>query len=123
MDEILKLTGKEEEVMNFFWERGDLFVKEIVGFYGEPKPHFNTISTIVRGLEEKGLLSHRSYGNSYQYYAVVSRKDYGNGKLKTIINKYYNSSVMSVVSRLVENEEISIDELKKLISDVGKGNK
>jgi len=123
MDDLFKLTAKEEEIMNFFWERDSLFVKEILGFYNNPKPHFNTISTIVRGLEEKGLLTHRSYGNSYQYYAAVSRKDYGKSKLKSIIIKYYNSSVMSAVSGLVENEEISVDELKKLISDVGKGSK
>jgi predicted transcriptional regulator len=121
MDDNLKLTAKEEEVMNFFWEKGALFVREILCFYDDPRPHFNTISTIVRGLEDKGLLSHKPYGNSYQYFAAISRKDYGNGKLKTIINKYYNSSVMSVVSGLVESEEISIDELRKLIGEVGKG--
>lgn len=66
------LTAKEEEIMGFFWEKGPLFVKEMLAFYEEPKPHFNTLSTIVRGLEDKGFLSHHTYGNTYQYYAVVS---------------------------------------------------
>ena len=69
------LTAKEEEIMGFFWEKGPLFVKEMLAFYDDPKPHFNTLSTIVRGLEEKGYLSHKAYGNTYQYYATVSRDD------------------------------------------------
>lgn len=56
------LTAKEEEIMGFFWEKGPLFVKEMLAFYEEPKPHFNTLSTIVRGLEDKGFLSHHTYG-------------------------------------------------------------
>ena len=69
-----ELTSKEEEVMNFFWKEGPLFVKDIVAAYPEPRPHFNTISTIVRGLEEKGFVSHKAYGKSYQYYPVVSER-------------------------------------------------
>ena len=61
------LTAKEEEIMRFFWEKGPMFVKQLVELYEEPRPHFNTLSTIVRGLEEKGYLSHTAYGNSYQY--------------------------------------------------------
>jgi len=56
-----RLTAKEEEIMGFFWEKGPLFVKEILAFYDEPRPHFNTLSTIVRGLEEKGFLAHHTY--------------------------------------------------------------
>ena len=71
------LTAKEEEIMGFFWEKGPLFVKEMLAFYEEPKPHFNTLSTIVRGLEEKGFLAHYTFGNTYQYYPVVSEEDGG----------------------------------------------
>lgn len=56
------LTAKEEEIMGFFWEKGPLFVKEMLAFYEEPKPHFNTLSTIVRGLEDKGFLAHQLLG-------------------------------------------------------------
>lgn len=68
-----RLTGKEEEIMEFFWKEGPLFVKQILEFYNEPRPHINTLSTIVRNLEEKGYVGHRAYGNSHQYYAVVSQ--------------------------------------------------
>lgn len=117
-----RLTAKEEEIMGFFWEKGPLFVKELVALYADPKPHFNTLSTIVRGLEEKGYLSHRAFGNTYQYYAVVSRSDFSTRTLKQVISKYFQNSYLSVVSSLVKEEEISVDELKELIREVEKKN-
>ena len=62
-----KLTRKEEEIMNLFWDKGAMFVKELLELYDEPKPHFNTLSTMVRTLEANGFVSHKAYGNSYQY--------------------------------------------------------
>jgi len=115
-----KLTSKEEELMNFFWIKGALFVRELLDFYSKPKPHFNTLSTIVRGLEEKGFLDHKSFGNSYQYFAVISQEEYKNGTLNNIVKKYFKSSYLGVVSSLIEEEQISLDELKKLIEDVEK---
>lgn len=115
------LTAKEEEIMGFFWERGPLFVKELLEFYDEPRPHFNTLSTIVRGLEEKGYLAHKAYGNNYQYYAVVSRDDFSRRTLKGVISKYFNNSYLGAVSSLVKEEDISLEELKKLIEKVEKG--
>lgn len=106
--------------MNFFWTKGNLFVRELLEFYQEPKPHFNTLSTIVRGLEEKGFLDHKSYGNTYQYYAVISQEDYKNGALSNVVNKYFKNSYLGVVSSLIEEERISVEELKKLIEKVEK---
>ena len=79
------LSAREEEIMGFFWEKGPLFVKEIVGLYDEPRPHFNTLSTFVRALEEKGYLSHRTFGNTYQYYAVVSHDEFKKKTLKSLL--------------------------------------
>ena len=117
------LSEREEEIMGFFWEKGPLFVKEIVGFYDEPRPHFNTLSTFVRALEEKGYLSHRTFGNTYQYYAVVSRDEFKKKTLKSVISKYFNNSYLGVVSSLVKEEEISLSELKELIREVENANK
>ena len=110
-----RLTGKEEEIMEFFWKEGPLFVKQILEFYDEPRPHINTLSTIVRNLEEKGYVGHRAYGNSYQYYAVVSNDEFKKKTLRNVISKYFNNSFLDVVSSFVNEEEISVDELKKLI--------
>lgn len=112
------LTVKEEELMGYFWEKGPLFVKEMLAFYEEPKPHFNTLSTIVRGLEDKGFLAYHTFGNTYQYYPVVSEEDFRKGTLRNVISKYFNNSYLSAVSSLVKEEDISLDELKQLIQEV-----
>lgn len=116
-----RLTAKEEEIMGWFWSKGPLFVKEMLAFYEEPKPHFNTLSTIVRGLEEKGFLTHHAYGNTYQYYAIISEEEFHKGTLKGVISKYFNNSYLSAVSSLVKEEDISLEELKQLIREVENG--
>ena len=113
-----RLTAKEEELMRFFWKNEAFFVKELLQFYDEPKPHFNTLSTIVRGLEDKGFLSHKTYGNTHQYYAIINEDEYSQGTLQKVINKYFGASYMRAVSALVESENISIEELRKLIKEV-----
>ncbi|OUP09663.1 transcriptional regulator [Mediterranea sp. An20] len=116
-----KLTAKEEEVMGFFWKKGPLYVKDILELYSNPKPHFNTVSTVVRGLEERGFVGHKACGKTYQYYAVVSRDDYRKGTLRGVISKYFDNSYLGVVSSLVEEEKITVDELKALIRQVEEG--
>ena len=118
-----RLTAKEEEIMGYFWEKGPLFVKQLLEYYEEPKPHFNTLSTIVRGLEDKGFLSHNTFGNTYQYYAAVSETEYSKGALKNVIAKYFNNSYLGGVSSLIKEEDISVDELRKLLDEVEQGNK
>lgn len=117
------LTAKEEELMGFFWEKGPLFVKELLAFYEEPKPHFNTLSTIVRGLEEKGYLNHEAFGNTYRYFATITENQFRKGTLKNVISKYFDNSYLSVVSSLVKEEDISLRELKQLIEEVEKAHK
>lgn len=117
------LTAKEEEIMGYFWEKGPLFVKQLLEFYEDPRPHFNTLSTIVRGLEDKRFLSHEAFGNSYRYYPLVSREDFKRGTLKGVISKYFNNSYLGAVSSLVREEEISLDELKQLIREVEESHK
>lgn len=113
-----RLTGKEEEIMHHFWENGPLFVRELLAFYPEPRPHFNTISTMVRSLEEKGYVAHEAYGNSYRYYASVSREDYNSVTLRGVVKKYFNNSYLRAVSQLIKDDKLSVDDLKKLIDEV-----
>lgn len=113
-----ELTPKEEEIMKYFWNNGGLFVKELVQKYPDPKPHFNTISTYVRSLEEKGLLSHESFGTTYKYFPIVSEKEYKNGTLKNIVKKYFDNSYLNVISSFIHSEELTIDEIKKLLEEV-----
>ena len=104
------LTAKEEEIMGFFWEKGPMFVKQLLA-----------LSTIVRGLEEKGYLSHTAFGNTYQYYALVSEEDFRRKTLRSVISKYFNNSFLGAVSSLVKEEDISVEELKELIRQVEEG--
>ncbi|MFK8282897.1 BlaI/MecI/CopY family transcriptional regulator [Capnocytophaga cynodegmi] len=120
---IKELTSKEEEIMSFFWEEGKLFVKQIVENYDDPKPHFNTISTYVRTLEEKGFLSHESFGSSYQYFPVISKEDYHNRTLKNVIKKYFGNSYLNVVNTFIKSENLSVDEIRKLLDDIDRNNK
>ena len=112
-----RLTAREEEIMGYFWTKGPLFVKQLLEFYDEPRPHFNTLSTIVRGLEEKGFLAHHTFGNTY-HYAAVTEADYSRSTLKNVIAKYFNNSYLGVISSLVKEEEISVEELKELIESI-----
>lgn len=117
-----KLTTKEEEIMGWFWKEGPMFVKQLLEYYKDPKPHFNTLSTIVRGLEEKGFLSHHTYGNTYQYFAAITEEEYSKGTLKNVIAKYFNNSYLGVVSSLIREEDLSVEDLRKLLDDVECGN-
>jgi predicted transcriptional regulator len=110
------LTNREEELMELFWQKGPSYVKEIVDELPEPKPHYNTISTIVRGLEEKGFLGHEQFGNTYRYLAVISREEFSRNTIQNMVGKYFNQSYASVVSMFVEEENISIEEIKELIN-------
>ena len=116
-----KLTKKEEEIMNLFWEKGAMFVKELLELYDEPKPHFNTLSTMVRTLEANGFLDHKAFGNSYQYFPIITREAYAGSTFKGIVSNYFNNSYLSAVSSLVKEEKITIEELKELIDQIERG--
>ncbi|MCG6187873.1 BlaI/MecI/CopY family transcriptional regulator [Maribellus maritimus] len=113
-----KLTQKEEEIMYLFWEKGPMFVKELKEFYTEQKLHYNTLSTIVRSLEEKGFIDHEQFGNTYRYFAAVTKQEYSKKTLGRVVKKYFDNSYKNVVSLLVEDENLSLEELKKLIEEI-----
>ena len=115
---IKELTVREEEVMHHFWEHGPMFVKQLVEKYPEPRPHFNTLSTYVRSLEEKGYLSHHVLGTTYRYFALISRDEYNKYNLNGVIHKYFDNSYLSVVSSLIKDEKVSADEVRKLLDEV-----
>lgn len=117
-----KLTAKEEEVLGMFWKRGPLYVKEIVDMYDDPKPHFNTISTIVRTLEEKGYVGHTQHGKSYQYHATVAEEDMGRKSLSSIVGRYFKNSYLRVVSSFVEDGSIPVEDLRRILDEVEKSN-
>ena len=121
-----KLTPKEEEIMRWFWIKGPLFVKELQELYPEPRPHFNTLSTLVRLLEQKGYVAHKAYGKTYQYYACVAEDEFRKSTLKDVVRKYFADSYLQAVSTLVQDNALSdaeIEELTALVKNLrSKGN-
>lgn len=120
-DDMKKLTKKEEQIMAAFWDKGKMFVKELRELYPEPKPHFNTLSTQVRTLETEGFLAHTAYGATYQYYPVVSKEEYSRFSLGGVVDKCFGNSYLGLVSALVKEEKISVEELQQLIEQIEKG--
>ena len=115
---IKKLATKEEEVMMLFWKYGDMFIRDLLNYYDEPKPHYNTLATQVKFLEEKKFLGRRPMGNTNQFYALISEKEYKGSTIDAVVSQYYNNSYASVVSHFIEEEAIDLDELKELIRQI-----
>ncbi len=111
----MKLTNREEQIMNFLWENGESFVKDIISSFDDPKPHYNTISTIVRNLEQKGYIDHEDFGSIFRYFAVVSKEDYVKDNVRQQVKKYFNNSYKSFISSLVESNDLTIEEIRELI--------
>lgn len=109
------LTEKETPIMQMLWEHGPMFVREMVELYPEPRPHFNTVSTLVRILEEKGYVGHEKLGNSHRFFAIAKKSDFSRRSLTEVIRDYFNDSYKSAVSALVEEEKISVEELREII--------
>ena len=114
------LTAKEDEIMRIFWSHGALLVKEIVDLLPEPKPHVNTVSTVVRLLEQKGAVGHEKEGGSYRYHALLPKESYRRSTLGEMLRNYFDNSCKSMVSTLVEDERMSVDDLKELIDIIEK---
>ena len=115
---LTKLSPKEEEIMGCFWQHGPMFVREVMELLPDPKPHFNTVSTFVRGLEAKGWLQHEQIGNSYRYRACVDVREYRDRSLKGLVDRFFNQSYLGFVSSLVKDEKISAEELRDLLKEI-----
>lgn len=115
-----RLTEKETEIMGMLWNSNGLFVREMVERYDDPKPHFNTVSTLVRILEDKGFVSHEVVNGSYRYYATAKQSDFASKSLSQTIRNFFQGSASAAVSALVEEEQISVEELKDIINMIEK---
>jgi len=110
-----KLTNKEEEIMHILWKLEKAFVKDILAEYNDNKPHYNTLSTMVRNLEDKGYVSHEAFGKTHRYFPIVKKENYRKNFINTAIDNYFNSSYKNVVSFFAKEEKISVEELKDII--------
>jgi predicted transcriptional regulator len=111
-----KLTNKEEEIMHILWNLKKAFVKDVLAEIKTDKPHYNTLSTIIRKLEEKGYVAYNAYGKTHQYFPIVTKEAYRKGFMNVAINNYFNNSYKNMVSFFAEEEKISVKELKEIIA-------
>jgi BlaI family transcriptional regulator, penicillinase repressor len=117
-----KLTSKEEEVMQVLWRLEPTFVKDMLPYFDNPPLHYNTVSTIVRKLEEKGYIDHRSYGNTHQYFAKIKKEDYQNRfVINRLVNDYFDSSYKNLVSYFAQSDKISAEELREVLALIESG--
>jgi predicted transcriptional regulator len=116
--EIKELTRAEEQLMQVLWQLEKGFVKDVIEQLPEPKPAYNTVSTIIRILETKGFVSHTAYGKSHEYYPIISKTEYQNFATDKLMSGYFDNSVKHMFSYFVKKEKIDLkeaDEIMKLI--------
>lgn len=117
-DRLVKPSEKEEQILNVFWTAGPLFVKEVQDRLPEPKPHVNTVATMVRSLESKGYLGHESFGGAFRYHATVSEEEYKSDSFSELVGKYFKDSYRLAVSNLVRTEKLSAEDLKEILKEL-----
>ncbi len=111
----MKLTRAEEQIMQVLWDLEEAFVKEILERLDDPKPAYNTVSTIVRILEKKGFVSHHAYGKSHKYYPLVSREEYTRTTMKNFVKDYFSDSFEKMVSFFARERDIDLKEMEDIM--------
>lgn len=109
-----KLTKAEEEIMNVLWDIDKGFVKEIIEKLPEPKPAYNTVSTIIRILCTKGFVDYEDFGRSHRYYPLINKDEYKSKYLKNVVNRFFDNSYKNLVSFFSESDDLSLSELEEL---------
>jgi len=123
---MVTLTKAEDRIMQILWDLERGFIKDIQEHFPEPKPPYNTISTIVRVLVKKEIVSYKTYGGSYQYFPLISREKYRGEQMSRLMNNYFGNSLKEVVNFLSEKKDLDVDELDealKMLEDLKKQQK
>lgn len=108
---MVTLTKAEERIMQILWDLGKGFIKDIQEHFPDPKPPYNTISTIVRVLVKKEIVSYKSYGGSHQYFPLISRETYRRDQMSRLIKQYFDNSMKEVVNFFSQRKDLDLDEL------------
>lgn len=111
-----ELTKAEEEIMQILWDKKKAFVKDVIEVLGEPKPAYNTVSTFIRILEQKGYVGHKAYGKTHEYFPIVQKEDYRKLVTDKLMSGYFNNSVGSMLSYFVEEQQIDLKEADELLA-------
>ena len=109
-----ELTRAEEQIMHILWEKGTALVHDILKEFPDPKPAYNTVSTIIRILEQKGFIGHKAYGRTYEYFPLISKKDYTKTYFRSFVANYFGNSYKSLASFFTSEENLSVQELEAI---------
>jgi len=109
------LTKAEERIMKILWKIEKGFINDILTHFPDPKPPYNSVSTIVRVLVKKEIVSFKKYGNTYEYFPLVSKEEYRKSQMGNLIKDYYNNSLKQVVNFFSENKNLDIDEVNEVM--------
>lgn len=116
-----KLAKREEQIMRVLWQLEKAFVKEIIAEMPEPKPHYNTVSTIIRILEDKGYVGHKSFGTTHQYYPILQKKDeYQKTEVSNVLKTYFSGSPSKMMLHFAKEDQLSEEELKEIMEMIRK---
>ncbi len=109
-----EITKAQEELLKALWKIDEGAVSDILDSLPEPKPAYNTVATVIKVLEKKGYVAHKTYGKTHVYYPVVAKKDYAQHIMKDTFKNFFNNSIPQLVSSFVKNKEVSLAELEEL---------
>lgn len=110
-----ELTPAELEIMQILWNIGSGFVNDVLAEIEEPKPAYNTVSTVIRILEQKGFVAHRAYGRSHEYYPLIDRESYTKDFMHSVLNNFFGGSASRMVSFLSSNESLTLQETDEIL--------
>ncbi|MDN5205457.1 BlaI/MecI/CopY family transcriptional regulator [Fulvivirgaceae bacterium BMA10] len=109
-----RLTRREEDVMHIIWKCKRVFVKDVIAEMSSPKPPYSTISSIVRILDQKGFVGHETFGKTYRYFPLVSKREYRKNLFVNMVNKYFEGSMENLLSFIIREEKLTTKDLKEL---------
>ena len=110
-----ELTPAELEIMQILWARGKGFVNDVIEHLSEPKPAYNTVSTVLRVLEKKGFVGYKAYGKSHEYYPLVDRDSYTSTFMTSVLDRFFGGSASRMMSFFASNEALSLEETSEII--------
>ncbi len=114
MADMKQLTRAEEQIMQILWKLEKAFVKDIIVHLPDPKPAYNTVSTIIRILEKKGFVGYKAYGKTHEYYPLVNKPEYTQKYLRNFVQNYFSNSYKQMVSFFAREEKLSISEMEEM---------
>ncbi len=113
-----KLANREEQIMQAFWILGNAYIKDIITQLPSPKPHYNSVATMVRILEEKGFLNHETFGNTFRYFPIISKEDYQKHAMGDFVRQYFDNSYSRMLIYFAKEQKLSkseFDEIRALV--------